>query len=158
MPKGSGRRGQSQQQDLPWHPVRFGGGASCPEPGSATGMGSAPGDHGGHQLLPGAPAHCPSHPQVIHQQGGSISLARNGPSDPTVDHTHAKCGPQPPLPGTAGDCSRLQGKLAENRQEHNGATGKGKNQKCEIKRGNVGVPRERRPLGEVHGGQTALEN
>lgn len=49
-----------------------GGGASCPEPDSAAGMGFRPLGtmvKEGYLLLPGVPAHCPAHLQVIHQEG-----------------------------------------------------------------------------------------
>lgn len=62
-----------------------------------------------------------------------------------------------PLPHIAQDCFRLQGRLGESGQERNGAKREGKNQKCKIKQASVGVPRERWPLSEVRGRQTALE-
>lgn len=156
MPKGRGRRGQSQQLDLPWVAARLGWccfmswARQCNRDGV-----QASGDHGRHLLLPGVPAHGPAHLQVIHQQGRH-QLGQEWPQG--IHHTHAKCAAQPPLPGAAWDCSRLQGRLAESGQEHNGATRKGKNQKCEIKQGSVGIPREKRPLSEVCDGQTALES
>ncbi|OWK57600.1 Pol polyprotein [Lonchura striata] len=51
------------------------------------------------------PSPSPAEPSA--RQGG-ISLATNVPSEPAMDQTHAKWAPQPPLPGAAWDCSRLQ--------------------------------------------------
>lgn len=42
-------------------------------------------------------------------------------------------------------------------KEHNGAKREDKNQKCKIKQASIGVPGERRPLHEVQGRQTGLE-
>lgn len=135
--KGGGRRGQSWMS-----PGTQWGLVGVPHVLSqAVQWGWAPdsGDHGRSVLLPGAPAHCPAHLQLIHQH----QLGQEWPQ--------WTCNGSYPCQmwctaTSAWDCSRLQGRLAQRGQEHNGATRKGKNQKCKIKQGRVGIPRERTPL------------
>lgn len=117
-----------------------GGGASCPEPGSAMGRGFRP--LGTMEGTCSCQGYCPLPSPFPGDPPGMEAPAGPGMAPVKWVISVGKCGPEPPLPGTAQDCSRLQGRLAESGQEHNGVTRKGKNQKGKIKQGSVGIPRE----------------